>query len=376
MTAFLGFRPNEGEYKVMGLSSYGNPIRYIDRVKSLMHYEDGELKNDMRCFVWDRSRTGMFNRRLERLVGMEMRMPNDPITKNHMDLAAAVQTVYEDVLFSMLNDIDDIKECDNLCMGGGCAYNGSANGKISDHTRFKKVWTPPAPSDAGSCIGACCDYISNVLHEVPVIDASPFMGPSYSISLMNNGEYSKQLVISSYNKYECDKMIASMINDGKIVGVFRGRMEFGARALGNRSILADPRKREIRDKINSVVKRRELFRPFAPMVKYSTQAEYFECDEYVPYMNKVVKVREEYREILGSVTHVDGTARIQSVDSNNPAFGILDEFERLTGLPIILNTSFNVKDKTMVLTPKDAIDTFLDTKMDALVIENCVIFKK
>ena len=243
----------------------------------------------------------------------------------------------------------------NLCLSGGCAYNGTANGKITKITDYNRLWIPTAPSDAGSCIGACLNYLKIK------IKPNPFLGPSYNFILKN----SKPLDFD---------IIAKELNNGKVVGWFEGRIEFGARALGHRSILANPTLPGMQDRINKLIKKREMFRPFAPMVTYEDQAKYFKSTDDIPFMNQVVEVKEEYRNILKAVTHVDGTARIQSVKKGN-MYKLLKNFEKQSNFPILLNTSFNIKDKTMVLTPEDALKTFLETDIDILVINNQMYFK-
>jgi len=373
MTAFLGFKPNEGEYKVMGLASYGNPIIYRDKISMLIDYFNFDLINNMNYFTWNRSKRMMFNEKLETLLGIETRLPNSIITQEHKDLAAGVQDAYEIILFQLLKDSKKLYNSENLCLGGGCAYNGSANGKIIEKGMFKHLWIPPAPSDAGSSIGSCLDYLKT--DKKIRIHTTPFLGPEFTdedilIVLRRTG--------ISYHKYSRNKIlniVSKHLNDGLIVGWFQGKIEFGSRALGNRSILANPTLPNMKDKINKVIKKREGFRPFAPMVIFNKQNIYFESSEYIPYMNQVVKVKSEYIDKLLAVTHVDGTARVQSVLPYNPIYNLLLEFEKVSGYPILLNTSFNVKDKTMVLTPQDAMNTFLDTDMDILVLNNIIVYK-
>lgn len=376
MTAFLGFKPNEGEYKVMGLSAYGSPKKYSKVLKELIQFVDGKIICDMSCFNWDRSTKTMFNYKLTKKLGLLPRTPDTPITTDHENLASAVQLRYEEILFDIVNYYSD--EQTNLTLGGGCAYNGLANGKIYDNTKIKHLWIPPSPSDAGSAIGACVNYIINEKNQTPIIDNSPFLGPSYRVS-KHTEKYKKYYGIHGgfyIDDESLYRLVAKQLKMGKVVGWFRDEIEFGARALGNRSILADPTNPIMKDRINKMVKRREGFRPFAPMVTKERQSEFFEVRDDVPYMNQVVKVKKEYRDKLVSVTHVDGTARIQTVYKDNPIFSLLREFEKLTSYPILLNTSFNVKDKTMVLTPQDAVDTFKDTDIDILVLQNTIIFNK
>jgi carbamoyltransferase len=259
-------------------------------------------------------------------------------------------------------------------LGGGCAYNGTANGKIINKTQFKNLWIPPAPSDAGSCIGAVIHYLVTEKGIKRKISKTPFLGPLYDINAIRYAIGKREYkLMGDSNKLRT--YIAKKINEGKVIGWYQGHIEFGSRALGNRSILANPTLPNMKDKINKVIKKREGFRPFAPMVSKDKQHQFFEMAGDIPYMNQVVKVKDEYKDKLPAITHVDGSARVQTVFKNTQIHDLLTEFEKLSGYPILLNTSFNVKDKTMVLTPKDAIDTFFDTEMDILVMANYIMEK-
>jgi carbamoyltransferase len=351
ITAFLGFKPNEGEYKVMGLASYGNPLVYNDQFEELLDYQ--HIKVNMKYFSWNKSNKVMFNAKLIELLG-DNRLPEEEITQRHKDIAASLQFIYEKALFYLLSKYPG----ENLCLSGGCAYNGTANGKIKQYTSYKNIWIPVAPSDAGSCIGACAVAIR------PQIAQNPFLGPGYDLTMCN----AKTLDLN---------IIAKELHKGKVVGWYEGRIEFGARALGHRSILANPTLPGMQDRINKLIKKREMFRPFAPMVTQSAQSIHFESEDFVPYMNQVVRVKEKYRDKLKAVTHIDGTARIQTVyDQETNMYKLLTRFEKLSGFPILLNTSFNIKDKTMVLYPEDALKTFMETDIDILVINNQMFFKK
>ena len=374
MTSYLGFRPNEGEYKMMGLASYGNYKTYIEDVRKLINYKKDELTCNLDVFCWHKTDKTMFNEKLSELLPVPQRLPEEPLTEQHKDLAAAVQKVYEEVLFDVIKHVKKLSKNINLCLGGGCAYNGTANGKIIDKTHFEHLWIPCAPSDAGSAIGSVVHYLVKERKVKSKITRNPFLGPEYYYDDM-----SRAIGNNRYKKFESDKKlreyIANKINEGKVVGWFQGHIEFGSRALGNRSILANPTFPNMKDKINRVIKKREGFRPFAPMVTKEDQEVYFDMKEDVPYMNQVVKVRDEYKDKLPAVTHVDGTARVQTVHKHTMIHDLLKEFQKLSGYPILLNTSFNVKDKTMVLTPKDAVETFFDTEMDILVMGNYVMYK-
>ena len=374
MTSFLGFKPNEGEYKMMGLAPYGNSEIYIDKVRKLITYKNSKLECNMDVFCWNTSDKTMFNDNLSTLLGVDQRIPDDSLEPVHKDLAASVQKVYEEILFKILKSISIISESQNLCLSGGCAYNGTANGKIVNDSSFNHLWIPPAPSDAGSAIGAVIHYLVKEKKVRSKVTKNPFLGPMYfldeikeAIKKTKNYKFASDTSLRDY--------VAKKLKEGKVVGWFYGHIEFGSRALGNRSILADPTIEGMKDRINKVIKKREGFRPFAPMVIKDRQDEFFEMTDDIPYMNQVVKVRPEYRDILKAVTHVDGSARVQTVYKNTAIYDLLKSFEKVSGYPILLNTSFNVKDKTMVLTPKDAVDTFYDTDMDLLVIVNYIIYK-
>jgi len=374
MTSFLGFRPNEGEYKMMGLASYGNPNTYLDVVRKLITYKNSKLECNLDVFCWNKSDKVMFNEKLSELLGIEQRLPEDSIESIHQDLAASVQKVYEEILFEVLKTISIISERTNLCLSGGCAYNGTANGKIVGNSSFQHLWIPPAPSDAGSAIGAVVHYLEKERKIKNKITRNPFLGPEYFYD-----DIQKAIKGLKYKNFTTEKgllkYVAKKINEGSVVGWFSGHIEFGSRALGNRSILANPTLPNMKDRINKVIKKREGFRPFAPMVTKEKQHDFFEMTDDVPYMNQVVQVKSQFRDILKAVTHVDGSARVQTVYKNTLIYKLLEEFELISGYPILLNTSFNVKDKTMVLTPKDAIGTFFDTEMDLLVIGNHVLYK-
>ena len=374
MTSFLGFKPNEGEYKVMGLASYGDPKVYLEKVRNLISFKNGGIKCNLKYFTWNKSNKIMFNSKLVEHLDITPRLPEEPIKAIHENLAASIQKVYEEVLFDLLKAISQIDDTGNLCLSGGCAYNGSANGKILNNTSFRKLWIPVAPSDAGSSIGACVHYLVKNKQLQERVTQNPFLGPLYFYK-----DIEKLLINKKYHRFRSESKllsyVAKKIHEGKVVGWFEGHCEFGARALGNRSILADPTKEGMKDRINNLVKKRENFRPFAPMVTVEDQDKYFIMDNEIPYMNQIVQVKSEYKDILKAVTHVDGTARVQSVHKYTIIHELLKEFEKLSGYPILLNTSFNIKDKTMVLTHKDAMNTFYNTKIDILIIENFLIYK-
>jgi len=381
-TAYLGFKPNEGEYKVMGLAPYGDKIRYqnvFDKITSSDWL--GELITiNQKYFTYETSDVDMFNNKLIKLIGFPPRFKDEPIEQHHKDLAASLQNWYESQFYFLINRVSNNWTSENLVLGGGCAYNGTANGKIKTSTSMKNVWIPFAPSDSGSAIGACLYHYHQTFGNPKVKggdNQSPYLGEEWS-----NPELLKIILQNHRSKvvmFDTDEMlckeVARLINDGNIIGWFQGRTEFGARALGNRSILGNPHLADIRDRINKVVKKREMFRPFAPSVTIEDYQKYFLSEEDVPYMNQVVKVKKDVN--IPSVTHVDNSARIQTLKrEDNPLYyDLLKEFEKLTGTPILLNTSFNLKDHTMTNDPQKAIWTFHNCDMDYLVLGNFLISK-
>jgi len=383
ITAYLGFKPNEGEYKVMGLAPYGNSDKYYDIFNKFTSFGGDNLINiNQKYFTWEYSNKDMFTMDLVELIGFEPRTTDSEIELHHMELASSLQKWYEGCLYFLINHAATYSESSNLVLGGGSAYNGTANGKIKKHCSIKNVWIPHAPSDAGSAIGACLYFWHDILDNPKVKggdNQSPYLGEEWSNTellkiILQTRERGNNITMFDTDKVLC-KEIAKLINDGNIVGWFQGRTEFGARALGNRSILANPHLEDIRDRINKVVKKREMFRPFAPSVTIEDYQKYFESEEDVPYMNQVVKVKKDVN--IPSVTHIDNSARIQTLKrENNPLYyDLLKEFEKLTGTPILLNTSFNLKDHTMTNDPQKAIWTFNNCDMDYLVLGKFLISK-
>ena len=380
MTAFLGFKPNEGEYKVMGLAPYGNSSKYRNKLLKVVENDGEHFKLNMKFFTFDYKDDQMFNHKLSELLGLPNRLPEDELTQEYKDLAASVQWIYEKYFFRLLNSISKKHASKNLCLSGGCAYNGTANGKILEKTSFNNLWIPPAPSDAGSSIGSALLYFYNNNKVLRKTNTNPFLGP----------EYTKKDYLEVLEKFEDDiwfeyhqdksliKKISAEITDGNIIGWFQDKSEFGARALGNRSILANPRDPQMKSRLNRLIKKREGFRPFAPIVKKESQIKYFNYGRTVPYMNQVVKVKDDFVNKLPAITHVDNSARIQSLSlqQNKKVYNLLTQLETDNKYPIVVNTSFNLKDQTMVLTPEDAVKTFLNCDLDLLVLGNYILHKK
>lgn len=383
LTAYLGFKPNEGEYKVMGLAPYGDASKYKFVFDKISKWDWlGELVNiEQKYFTYQTSENDMFSKKLIKLIGFAPRFKGESIEQYHKDLAASLQSWYESQFYYIINRTSNNWTSENLILGGGCAYNGTANGKIKQHTSFKNIWIPFAPSDAGSAIGACLYHYHISLGHPKVKggdNQSPYLGPEWDTSELYeiiHEHFSEDTKVEYLYDDELVSKVAQLVKDGNIVGWFQGRTEFGARALGNRSILGNPHLSDIRDRINKVVKKREMFRPFAPSVTHEDYQKYFKSEEDVPYMNQVVQVISETP--IPSVTHVDNSARIQTVkrEQNPLYYDLLKEFEKITGTPILLNTSFNLKDHTITNDPQKAIWTFENCDMNYLVLGNYLISK-
>lgn len=394
ITQYLGFPKYGDEYKVMGLASYGKPIE-INKMKKVLELEDqGRFKLGLEYFThhihgaamtWDGGEPvigPVFSPALETLLG-PARKKDEPITKHHENIAASMQATYEGAFFNLLNYVQEQTKDSVLCLAGGCAMNSVANGKIFNNTLFKDVYIQSAAGDAGGAIGAAYYLYHNILEkDRAFVMNDAYWGPGYTGPEI-------QKIISNYqqelNKYAVEKTIsdnelcrktAKEIAAGKVIGWFQGRMEWGPRALGNRSILVDPRKAEMKAVLNSRIKRREAFRPFAPSILIEKVGEYFEESYPDPFMIKVYPVKKEKRNVIPAVTHVDGTGRLQTVNKeDNPLYWkLIKEFENITGVPVVLNTSFN-ENEPIVCKPEEALDCFLRTKMDILVLGPYIIKK-
>ena len=375
ITAFLGFKPNEGEYKVMGLAPYGSHLLHDKMFDELIKETDDGFELNMEYFSYHYSDKIMFNTKLSKLLGIPNRLPEEPINDVHKNISSALQYTYEKHFFRLLNKLHEKTKSKNLCLSGGCAYNGTANGKIQSRTPFKNIWIPPAPSDAGSAIGAALNYWNHMTNDRKE-NKTPFLGPSEKIldvvSVVKEND--DKIFYEALSDNELLPKVAKLISEGNIIGWVSGQLEFGARALGNRSILAAPQDPKMRDKLNLVVKKREGFRPFAPSVTEEEATRFFDIKEPVPYMNIVVKSKTKK---IPSATHIDMSARVQTVNEkqNKKYYLLLKEIKKLTGSPILLNTSFNLKDQTITLTPDQAIERFLNSRIDFLVINNYLIQK-
>ncbi len=375
-TYYLGFKVNSAEYKVMGLAPYGEP-RYRKQVGELIDVaEDGSFRLNMDYFGYHYG-LRMTTERFHDLFGGPPRQPEGEVTQRHRDIAASVQAVLEEVLLRMAHSLYRETGLESLCMAGGVALNCVANGRILRDGPFQNLFIQPAAGDAGGALGVAA-YIQHSMLGRPreYVMSHAFLGPSFGSDEIRAFLRAKGAVFEELDRAELLETTARAIAGQEVVGWFQGRMEFGPRALGSRSILADARKPENRDRVNQKIKFRESFRPFAPAVLVERAKEYFDLDHESPFMLLVAQSVDGARR-LPATTHVDGSARIQTVDADtNPLFHeLLHAFDRLTGTPVLINTSFNVRGEPIVGSPADALRCFLETGMDMLVIDRFILRK-
>ncbi len=386
VTQFLGFSNYGDEYKVMGLAPYGEPKYLLDLEKIIELKDDGFFKLNKKYFRHFKDGVSMdweggsptieslFTSNWESLFG-KSRVKEDKLEQWHIDLAASAQKLTEKVVFHMLNHLQKETGCKNICITGGVAQNSVINGKILDNTRFKNIYIPAASHDAGTSIGSALYLYNQLLGNERILEStSAYFGSKFTneeviMSLDKVGV--KYTVLSDDDLFE---VVSEKLLNGGVVGWFQGRAEFGSRALGHRSILVDPRRKDAKDLLNAKIKRRESFRPFAPSILKEAVPEYFVQNDLAPFMEKVFDVKKERYKEIPAVTHVDGTGRLQSVDKQvSPRYHrLISKFAEKTGIPILLNTSFN-ENEPIVNKPEEALDCFLRTKMDMLVMENIII---
>lgn len=394
ITQYLGFPEYGAEYKVMGLAPYGKP-QYIHAMEKLVSISNNGLfklgleyfrhHNDNLEMSWNNTAPAIssdFTDRLIELLG-PARNKGEEITQRHKDIAASLQLMYETAFFALLNGLYAETKMENICIAGGCAMNSVANGKIFQKTPFKNVFIQPAAGDSGGSIGAAL-YAWNVLmrNKRNFVMEHAYWGPQFSDSeIASELETKKESIIAENcvikkitDSNELCRHAAKFISQGKVVGWYQGRMEWGPRALGNRSILCDPTRADMKDILNHKIKRRESFRPFAPSILRHAVKDWFETDYDVPFMLQVYQIKPEKRKYVPAITHVDGSGRLQTVTEkqNTLYFTLISEFQKITGIPMLLNTSFN-ENEPIVCRPHEALDCFLRTKMDALVLGHYMI---
>ncbi len=401
-TYYTGFKVNSGEYKLMGLAPYGNAI-YVNKIKQLIDLkDDGTFRLNQKYFNYATGLT-MTNEKFDNLFGQKPRNPKkEKITQFHMDIAASIQKVTEEIMISLAKSIRSEYGIKNLCLAGGVALNCVANGKILEEKIFDKIWIQPAAGDAGGSLGAALALWHIDQGKKRLINSNDDMKGSYLGTEFSQEEIEKELEsiganFETINYEELINKTADFLSEEKAIGWFQGRMEFGPRALGGRSILGDPRSDKMQKNLNLKVKYRESFRPFAPSVLREDLSEWFDMNVDSPYMllvaninsNKKIEMTDKQKNLFGidklnvkrseipAVTHVDYSARIQTVtkNNNNRYYDLISKFKEKTGCPVIVNTSFNVRGEPIVNTPTDAFNCFMGTELDYLVIGNCILDK-
>lgn len=387
ITQYLGFSEFGDEYKVMGLSSYGEP-KYIEDFKKLITYnEKGDFIINFKYFNFSTSifrineKKYFFNPNIKDLLGPP-RFRDDKIEKRHQDIAATLQYIFEDIVLKLLVHLNKKYKSSNLCLSGGCMQNSSLNGKIVENTTFKNFFIPPSSGDSGGAVGAVAAFLFKNNIMLAKSENNFYLGSQYSDNYIIDNVLKnldkKSIQFKKMDFDELSKYVASKISQGQLVAWFQGRMEFGPRALGNRSILCDPRNADARKLINLKIKKREEFRPFAPSVLLEHADEYFYMNNIkeIPLMNVLVKVRESVRNIIPAVVHVDNTSRVHTVSMNiNKNFHqLISDFKKITGVPILLNTSFNILNP-IIENPTDAYNAFIESNIDILVLNNFYLEK-
>jgi carbamoyltransferase len=396
LTQYLGFPHYGDEYKVMGLAPYGKPI-YVDSMRKIVHLmPDGSFKLDLSYFIHHKTNVpyqwtngspemgNLFSPALDELLGPR-RMPSDPLEERHRDIARSVQAMYEEAFLNVIQSSQSRHGLTNLALAGGCAMNSVANGKVRRVTPFQRVYVQAAAGDAGGAIGAAFAVWHKLGGARSFVMDHAYWGPQFGrddiagLLSAHKSDISQAgcIVEEISDELALCRRTATAIADGKVVGWFQGRMEWGPRALGNRSIVCDPRRADMKTILNAKIKRLESFRPFAPSILEEAVSDWFEEDDAVPFMMQVFQIREEKRGLIPAVTHVDGSGRLQTVyQHTNPRYHrLIETFQDITGIPMVLNTSFN-ENEPVVCKPQEALECFLRTKMDVLVMENVMILRR
>ncbi len=388
LTAYLGFKVNNSEFKVMGLASYGlkdkNKNPYYKKLKKAIDVkEDGSFRLDMTYFKYHYA-DRMPSEKLCKMLGGPIRKPESKLTQKHKNIAAALQMITEETLFKILKYVHKKTKGDNLVLSGGVALNSVFNGKVLKNSPFKKVWIQPAAGDGGTSLGVAQHIYNVVLGKKRdyVMDSASF-GPGFSTREINQFLDENEINYSVFkNKKELVKKTAGLIYEDNVVGWFQGRMEFGPRALGNRSILANPLNPKMKKILNKKVKHRESFRPFAPVVCREDTKKFFECDSPLPqptdFMLMVYPIKKKWHKKLPSVTHVDGSGRLQTIrkKQNRLYYDLIKEFGKISGVPMLINTSFNIRGEPIVCTPYDAYTCMMGTGIDYMILDKFLIKRK
>ena len=383
-TYFLGFKVNEGEYKLMGLSAYGKPKYYDLILNEILDVKnDGSLHLNLKYFAFTYDKV-MTNQKFAELFGIPRREENVKAEQIHYDIAASAQKVLEDIMLKMVNHVHKKTGMKNLCLGGGVALNGVANYRILKEGPFESVHIPPSPGDGGSAVG-CAQYLYYihkkqrriiVQDHAKRIQENVYVGPSFSNDEIKSFLEENNIDYEYLAREQLLQTTAKLISEQNVVGWYQGKIEWGPRALGNRSILADPRDSKMKDVLNEKIKHRELFRPFAPSILEEYVSEYFDLNIPSPYMLFVAKVKKPDK--IPAVTHVDGTGRLQTVsrEANPLYYDLINDFYKITGVPVLVNTSMNVRGEPIVNTPEQAYAMIIKTEMDYIMMGNYMIQRR
>ena len=388
ITAYLGFKVNNSEYKVMGLAAYGDMDKktnqYYEKLKKVLDIkEDGSYRFDMEYFDYH-FKNRMPSKKICNLLDGPIRKPESEIIKRHKDIAAALQLIIEEVMTKMLIHINKITKSDNLVLAGGVALNSVYNGKILKNTGFKKIWIQPDPGDGGTSIGVALYIYNSILRNKRVYQLKDaFLGPEFSIKEIKSFLDENKIKYSIFkNTKDLLKTTSSLIHNNNVIGWFQKGMEWGPRALGARSILSNATNQKMKEILNLKVKHREKFRPFAPVVCEDDAHKYFEQDSPTPestdFMLMVYPIKKKWHKKIPSVTHVDGSGRLQTIrrNQNTLYYDLIKEFGKLSGIPILINTSFNIRGEPIVCTPYDAYKCMMGTEIDYLIIDKFLIKRK
>ncbi len=381
ITAYLGFRVNDAEWKVMGLAPYGKPV-YLEQLRTLVHVDpDGSFQLNMKYFDHHWSHKRIANEKLARLLGRPQRKTEEPLTEFHNDVARSVQALIEEILLAIGRHLRSLHDTENLCLAGGVALNSVANRRLLKEAGFRNIFIQPAAGDAGGALG-CGMFAANALLGEPrrfVMERADW-GPSFTDDAIERELVRLGVPYERLPDTELVERTARLVLDNHVVGWFQGRMEFGPRALGCRSILGNAMNPEMKDILNAKIKFRESFRPFAPSVPLESAADYFEMDgiDASPFMLLVIPVRDGKKAVIPAVTHADGTGRVQTLTeaANGRFYRLARRVGEISGVPVIVNTSFNIRGEPIVCTPADAVRCFEKTGMDALVLGNCLLNRK
>ncbi len=389
LTVFLGFRPFDGEYKVMGLAAYGDSSResnpYYAKLRQVVEiFSDGSFALDMKYFGHNNFEIKSYRQEFVEMIGLPPRQQNDPMTRDYENLASALQLLTEDLVLGVLKYAHNLAPSDNLCFAGGVALNSVINAKILSKTKFKNLFIQPAAGDGGAALGAA-KYIQHLADDSAPKEhmTHAYLGPKYTTNEIKDILQSQNVTYQTFaSDTEKIATVAELLKNKNVIGWFWGRMEWGPRALGARSVLASPLYKDMKNILNTKVKHREMFRPFAPVVCVDDAEDFFECDVPIPeptnYMLIVYPIKKEKQKNIPALVHVDGSGRLQTIrrEQNSLYYDLIKQFGKITGIPVLINTSFNVNKEPIVCSPQDALNCIRATEIDYLVLDKFLINKQ